>query len=75
MAYVNTTRAAKSSVADRFGGLFGGLFAGFGAMIQRRRIYDQTLRELGALSDRELSDLGMSREMVPAVAREAAYGQ
>lgn len=71
MAYVNTTRAAKSSLADRFGGIF----AGFGAMIQRRRIYDQTLRELSALSDRDLSDLGMNREMVSAVAREAAYGR
>ena len=71
MAYVNTTRAAKSSVADRFGGLF----AGFGAMIQRRRIYDQTLRELGALSDRELSDLGMSLDLGPVGARDALYGQ
>jgi uncharacterized protein YjiS (DUF1127 family) len=43
--------------------------------VQRRRVYAQTLRELTALSDRELSDLGLHRLMIPAVARDAAYGK
>jgi len=43
--------------------------------VQRRRVYVQTLRELTALSDRELSDLGLHRLMIPAVARDAAYGK
>lgn len=71
MAYVNTTRVAKPSVADRMAGLF----AGFSAMVQRRRIYGQTLRELRALTDRELSDLGMHRSAISDIAREAAYGK
>ena len=71
MAYVNTTRATKVSVADRFFGLF----AGMGAALQRRRIYDQTLRELRALSERELIDLGLHRSALVEIAREAAYGK
>lgn len=71
MAYVNTTRAVKPSVADRMVAFF----AGVSAMVQRRRIYAQTLRELHALSDRELSDLGMHRLAITDIAREAAYGK
>jgi uncharacterized protein YjiS (DUF1127 family) len=71
MAYVNTARVAKSSVADRLAVLF----AGVSAMVQRRRIYGQTLRELNALTDRELADLGMHRLAIADIAREAAYGK
>lgn len=70
MAYVNTTRATQSSVSDRFSGLF----AGFSAMMARRRIYSQTINELRALTDRELTDLGISRSAIVEVARAAAYG-
>ncbi len=38
----------------------------------RRVIYRQTLRELEALSNRDLADLGLSRSMIRQVAREAA---
>ena len=71
MAYVNQTRAGQLSVSDRVVGLF----AGFSAAVQRRRIYSQTLSELRALSDRELTDLGMSRSMIAEIARDAAYGK
>ena len=71
MAYVNQTRAGQLSVSDRVVGLF----AGFSAAVQRRRIYSQTLSELRALSDRELTDLGISRLSIRDVAREAAYGK
>lgn len=37
----------------------------------RRSLYRQTIRELNALSDRDLADLGMNRGMIPSVAREA----
>lgn len=43
--------------------------------VQRRRVYVQTLHELGALTDRELADLGLHRLMIPAVAKDAAYGK
>ncbi len=71
MAYVNTTRAASTSVSDRFANLF----AGFSAMVARRRIYDRTVRELASLTDRELSDLGIARSLIGSIAREAAYGK
>ena len=71
MAYVNTTRAAQSSVSDRFSGLF----AGVSAAIQRRRVYTQTIDELRSLSDRDLNDLGIHRSLIATVAREAAYGK
>lgn len=57
MAYVNSSRAAQSSVSDRFSGVF----ASLSAMMQRRRVYAQTLRELRSLSERDLVDLGLSR--------------
>jgi uncharacterized protein YjiS (DUF1127 family) len=41
--------------------------------IARRRLYLRTLSELNALSDRDLTDLGLSRASVADVAREAAY--
>jgi uncharacterized protein YjiS (DUF1127 family) len=71
MAYVNTTRATHSTLADRFGSLF----AGVKAVVARRRIYDQTVRELRALTDRELTDLGISRALIASIATEAAYGK
>ena len=71
MAYVNTSRAATFSPADRFSGLLAQVKASFA----RRAVYMQTVRELDALTDRELADLGISRLDVPTLAREAAYGK
>ncbi|MEN9060159.1 MULTISPECIES: DUF1127 domain-containing protein [Ponticoccus] len=39
----------------------------------KRRIYNQTYRELASLSDRDLMDLGMSRTEIRRVAWQAAY--
>lgn len=44
-------------------------------LTQRRRVYLQTVTELNALTDRELADLGLHRLMIPAVAKDAAYGK
>ena len=41
----------------------------------KRRVYRQTLRELNALSTRDLNDLGISRGMISRIAMEAAYGK
>lgn len=71
MAYVNSSRAASFSLADRFSGLT----AQFKAHLARRAVYNQTVRELLTLSDRELADLGISRSDIRAVAHEAAYGK
>ena len=43
--------------------------------IARRRIYNNTLRELSQLSGRELADLGLHRSQLKRIAFEAAYNQ
>ena len=45
------------------------------AVLARRAVYAQTVRELNALTDRELADLGIARTSIAEVAREAAYGK
>ncbi len=71
MAYVNTTRAASASFAERFGSFF----AGLKVSAAKHRVYNQTVHELRQLSDRDLNDLGINRAMIAAVAHEAAYGK
>ncbi len=71
MAYVNSSRAASFSLADRISGVI----ALTKANLARRAVYNQTVRELNALTDRELADLGIARADIYAVSREAAYGK
>ncbi|WP_245686692.1 DUF1127 domain-containing protein [Paracoccus tibetensis] len=40
----------------------------------RRAVYRQTVRELNALTTRDLTDLGISRSMITRLAHEAAWG-
>lgn len=70
MAYVNTRAAAAAGLRDRVGALIGSVQD----YLRRQRVFRQTLRELDALSDRELSDLGMHRADIETIAREAAFG-
>ena len=46
-------------------------FARFSDARARRGLYRRTVRELDALGDRELADLGLSRGMIRGVAGEA----
>lgn len=72
MAYVNTThRIAQDTLSDRFAAVVKAVKTA----IQRRRIYNQTVRELNALTSRELADLGIHRSMITRLALEAAYGK
>lgn len=71
MAYANSSRAVSISLSDRLAATVSVVRAA----IQRRRVYEQTLRELRSLSDRDLSDLGISRSVITMVAHEAAYGK
>lgn len=41
----------------------------------RRAVYRQTLRELNALTTRDLDDLGINRSMIRRLAHESAYGK
>lgn len=52
-----------------------GLLASLRDALHRRRIYGTTVRELNALTNMELADLGLSRSMIRRVALEAAYGK
>ncbi|MDJ0628797.1 MAG: DUF1127 domain-containing protein [Rhodobacter sp.] len=45
------------------------------AMAGKRRVFRTTLNELNALSERDLADLGISRENIRDVAREAAFSK
>lgn len=71
MAYVNSSRAASYTLADRVSGVL----AQIKAHLARRAVYNQTVRELVQLTDRELADLGIARADIHAVAHEAAYGK
>lgn len=70
MAYEsNLTNTASNGIADQIAGFF----ADLRAKAARRKIYRDTLRELSALSNRELDDLGLNRTMLKRIAHQAAY--
>ena len=71
MAYVNSSRAATYGIADRAAAIVKTIRVS----LERRRVFKQTVRELQALSNRELADLGIHRAMITRVANEAAYGK
>ena len=71
MAYVNTTRSTSNGIFDRFVAMTNSVTV----WVQRRRVYEQTVSELNHLTDRELSDLGISRLSIQDIARMAAFGK
>ncbi|MFN0114626.1 MAG: DUF1127 domain-containing protein [Paracoccaceae bacterium] len=70
MTNAQVLRYAQSGFAGRIAAYF----ADLRAARKRQAVYRQTLRELNALSDRDLTDMGISRWTLESVAREAAYG-
>ncbi len=71
MAYINASRAAHVTLADRFAALVKSVRES----LRRRNVFLATKRELNQLSNRELADLGISRSMITRIALEAAYGK
>lgn len=71
MAYVNSSRAASLGFSERISAMIKSV----SEALERRRVYHRTLRELRALSSRDLADLGIHRSMITRVALEAAYGK
>ncbi|WP_246054969.1 DUF1127 domain-containing protein [Paracoccus gahaiensis] len=66
---------ARSTTAEA--GLRGRLLTAIQRMQEnraRRAVYRQTVRELNALTTRDLDDLGISRSMITRLAHEAAWG-
>lgn len=70
MAYANDTRTMTTELG--LGSWFAAIRADLAARLARHRLYRATRDELGALSDRDLADLGLHRAMIDDVAREAA---
>ncbi len=71
MAYMNTSTAASLGLMDRAAAVMKSIKEA----MRRRRVYNQTVSELRALSTRDLTDLGISRSMITRIALEAAYGK
>lgn len=70
MTMMNHTATSEAGVLGRLRGLWDAM----GEARARRRVYNETLRELSNLSSRDLEDLGISRGMISRIAYEAAYG-
>lgn len=70
MAYAHTTHTSTSGILDRIAEFYNAAQEAR----SRRRIYRQTVEELGALSNRELADIGIQRSMIAHIALEAADG-
>lgn len=62
----------NAPVADRANTLLATVIAKLIERRNRQRAFRQTYAELAGLSDRDLSDLGISRSSIRAIAREAA---
>lgn len=71
MAFVNTARIAHGGFGDRIAALVEGVKKA----LAQRAIFKQTVRELSALNNAELADLGINRSMIVSMAYEAAYGK
>lgn len=69
MTYQTETGFAGISLGQRFAALR----ADWVEKAAKRKVYRTTFKELNALTDRDLSDLGMSRSMIKRIALEAAY--
>lgn len=70
MAYVTGARGGSVGLTDRIAGMARELADRW----RRYRVFRETMRELEALSDRDLADLGIHRSQIASIAREAAYG-
>lgn len=68
MAFFTDTHTQTSGVSGKVAQVFSNL----SIYMKRRAIARQTFAELAGLSDRELSDLGLSRGDIRRIAREAA---
>ena len=68
MAFVSDVQNIEFKLATKFADLRKAL----AARRAQNKVYRQTVNELRMLSDRDLSDLGIHRSMISAIAHEAA---
>ncbi len=69
MTYINANHTIEIDLADRIARSFNGILK----RLSQARLERRTVRELSALGNRELEDLGLNRSMIKSVARTAAY--
>ena len=72
MTYFTDT-AANATLIERLMFTVSTAFAAAAERQAKRRVYKTTMNELGALSNSDLADLGISRSEVRRIAWEAAY--
>lgn len=70
MAFVNDIRGFEANLLSRIGSGFRSLSEAY----EKRRLFNQTVRELESLDARMLADLGLSRGDIYDAAYKAAYG-
>lgn len=70
MAHVTTSYSNSFSLVARIEAAF----ARFKEARTLRRKYNETVREMRQLSDRELNDIGISRYDIHFIAQEHVYG-
>lgn len=70
MAYISNISAVKSGA---LGLRLRNWTASIGQRLADHRMYVRTFRELEALSDRDLADMGLTRASLPEIARGAVY--
>lgn len=68
MTYITSVNTIEIDLADRVSRNLAGLMASF----KRARLARQTIRELNALSTRELDDLGINRSAIKSIAYQCA---
>jgi uncharacterized protein YjiS (DUF1127 family) len=71
MTFINDVRSFERSTVER-------LVDGYKSLVKRaaqNREYRITVRELSALTTRELNDLGVNRSMITTIAADAAYSK
>ena len=70
MAFVQTTQAARIDVSA----IVRATFEEFKAARALRKKFRATVRELSAMSDRELADIGVNRYDIAGIAKAHVYG-
>lgn len=75
MTFTDHTLKAEHGLVTRIGAALANLRAERKARAQRNAVYRSTLRELQALTPRELADVGVAPSDIEDIARRAAYGQ
>ncbi len=69
MAYATEIRIPGAALIERTGTFMSSLADRFA----KYQLYRNTVRELEALSDRDLADLGLHRSSIRSIALESAY--